>query len=143
MSFCLLFLLSSINKSFPSTYCGCWTLSEALAIQGFSWTERRAYICRMDPLLPCSSVTICLFSCPEFFCSMNNNNKSIPLVGPGSWGRHREESKLGTLEENRCLLCCFGRPPPAPARLQALVPFPACLHRHVPGLGTLVRCEKD
>lgn len=86
MSFCLLFLLSSTNKSFLSTYCGCWTLSEALAIQGFSWTERRAYICRMDPPLPCSSVTICLVSCPEFFCGMNNN-KSIPLVGPGILGQ--------------------------------------------------------
>ena len=87
LSFCLLFLLSSINKYFLSTYCGCWTLSEVLGIQDFSWTERRAYICRMDPPLPCISVTSCLFSCPEFFCGMNNNNKSIPLVGPGILGQ--------------------------------------------------------
>ena len=106
----------------------------------------------MDPPLPCSSVTNCVFSCPEFFCGTNNNSKSTPLAGPGmlghAWGRvqagdsggkHISSDDSGNHTLPLPLLLCrrwsaHGSPSP-------LLPSPT-MWLNSAGLGTVVRCEK-
>lgn len=117
--------------------------------EGLSWGD---HVCRMDPPLPCSSVTNCVFSCPGFFCGVNNNNnKSTALAGPGmlrhalgrvqagnSGGKHASSDDSGDLTlPLPLLLCrgCSGHGSPSPLR-----PSPTTWLNSA-GSGTVVRCE--
>lgn len=140
------------KKYFLSSYYGYWIWSEALESstwEGLSWGD---HVCRMDPPLPCSSVTNCLFSCPEFFCGMNNN-KSTALAGPGvlghalgrvqagnSGGKHVSSDDSGNHTLPPPLLVC--RRWSGHSSLSPLLPSPL-MWLNSAGLGTVVRCEKD